>query len=285
MIEQEFWDGYLSHPCVLVDDFGQKKDSVSNPNDEFMELIRMSNSFPYPLHMAAVEKKDSTIFNSRVVVATTNLRILAPTSIVSIEAVERRIDMPLHVTIHPDFADDKGRLRDEFKTGGINNDVYQFQFWNTTTGAYNSEILNYDQMIRTLTCKMDKKAFKFTENKHSVVKYARSLMRTQGLFDFLYTTESKAQAKARQLELHVQAGSDSKLAKEWAEIRSHMDLEQATRWLEEFRMTEPIREEDFLSDIILTLEAEENYKSKMWRYLQFFFFFQSFQWRMNALYW
>lgn len=269
MIEQEFWDGYLSHPCVLVDDFGQKKDSVSNPNDEFMELIRMSNSFPYPLHMAAVEKKDSTIFNSRVVVATTNLRILAPTSIVSIEAVERRIDMPLHVTIHPDFADDKGRLRDEFKTGGINTDVYQFQFWNTTTGTYNPEILNYDQMIRTLTCRMDKKAFKFTENKHSVVKYARSLMRTQGLFDFLYTTESKAQAKARQLELHVQAGSDSKLAKEWAEVRSHMDLEQATRWLEEFRMTEPVREEDFLSDIILTLETEESYKSKMWRYLQY----------------
>ena len=57
MHEQEYWDRYMDQVTTLIDDFGQIKDTTSNPNIEFMELIRMSNPFPYPLHMADIESK------------------------------------------------------------------------------------------------------------------------------------------------------------------------------------------------------------------------------------
>lgn len=177
MIEQEFWDGYLAQPAVLVDDFGQRKDSMANPNEEFMELIRMSNPFPYPLHMAAVEKKDSTTFSSRVVVATTNLKVLAPTSVVSVAAIERRIDMPVKVTIRDDCADEFGRLRDEFKGQGIDTSVYLFQRWNTSTGAFTGEKFDYEHLISDLLKRMEAKQVKYDRAKQSVVAYARGLCR------------------------------------------------------------------------------------------------------------
>ena len=52
--ENVYWEGYKHTPVTLVDDAFQMVDSLSNPNLDYMELIRMSNSFPYPLHMASI---------------------------------------------------------------------------------------------------------------------------------------------------------------------------------------------------------------------------------------
>ncbi len=43
--EQVFWDGALKQFVTILDDFGQQKDSTSNPNIEFFELIRMIGPF------------------------------------------------------------------------------------------------------------------------------------------------------------------------------------------------------------------------------------------------
>lgn len=175
MVEQEFWDGYANQPCTLIDDFGQMKDSTSNPNLEFMELIRMSNSFPYPLHMASVEQKSNTTFKSRVVVATTNLTTINPASISCAEAVIRRVDMPFSVSLKPEYADSNGRLKDQFKTGSINTDIYEFRHWDMNSGNINDVAITFDELIATLRHRMQLKEKKFVGGKKDVKAYLRKL--------------------------------------------------------------------------------------------------------------
>ncbi len=54
--EQEFWDGYTQQLVTVFDDFNQQVDSSANPSLELFEIIRSSNIFPYPLHMASIEE-------------------------------------------------------------------------------------------------------------------------------------------------------------------------------------------------------------------------------------
>lgn len=71
-VENEYWDAYNEQPICLYDDFGQMTDSPTNPNLEFMELIRSANRFPYALHMADISQKNNTFFRSQYIFATTD---------------------------------------------------------------------------------------------------------------------------------------------------------------------------------------------------------------------
>lgn len=42
-VETEFWNGYKGQTVVLYDDFGQIIDSASNPNPEYIEIIKAIN--------------------------------------------------------------------------------------------------------------------------------------------------------------------------------------------------------------------------------------------------
>ena len=129
MAENVYWEGYKHTPVTLVHDAFQMVDSLSNPNLGYMELIRMSNSFPYPLHMASIAGKTNNNFSSKAVIYTTNLKMLKPASLISQEAVTRRVTMPYEVRIKPEFADN-GRLASRFLGNGIRTDVYSFHKWN-----------------------------------------------------------------------------------------------------------------------------------------------------------
>lgn len=94
---QEFFDGYRNQFVTMYDDFGQAVDSISNPNVEFMELIRAQNTTVYPLHMANINEKNSTFFTSRVIVLTSNLTEVTPKSLNSHEALRRRIELDVEV--------------------------------------------------------------------------------------------------------------------------------------------------------------------------------------------
>lgn len=89
--ENIYWEGY--HPDQLVcyfDDFGQARDAEGQPDNEFMNIIRAINGFPYNLHMAGMDKKGNNYFASRFVLATTNSMKLEPKSIISFDALKRR---------------------------------------------------------------------------------------------------------------------------------------------------------------------------------------------------
>lgn len=92
-VEQEFWDGYHGQNVVCYDDFGQRVDGVSNPNEEFMEIIRVGNIAPYPLHMATLEEKQRTKFCSKVVLLTSNKLEQNVNSLTFSDAYRRRINI------------------------------------------------------------------------------------------------------------------------------------------------------------------------------------------------
>lgn len=103
--EQEYWDGYTGQLITVFDDFMQRVDSSSNPNLEIFEMIRASNIFPYPLHMANLEDKNSTWFRSSVILASSNLTPeILQSKVHSLNypvALLRRFDIVIEVEIAP----------------------------------------------------------------------------------------------------------------------------------------------------------------------------------------
>lgn len=172
--ENEYWDGYQKNPVTMVDDAFQVRDSTTNPNIDYMELIRMSNPFPYPLHMAELSAKSNTNFTSRCVLYTTNVNKLNPESLISQEAVCRRVTLPYQVFIKAPYADATGRLRQEFRTGNIDLNVYEFRYWNPQTGIVAHRAISYEQFAERLRAKLDEHKFKFSNTKMNLVRHARN---------------------------------------------------------------------------------------------------------------
>jgi len=105
-VEQEFWDGYSGQRICIYDDFGQMTDSSTNPNVEFMEIIRAGNLAPYPLHMANLEEKKRTKFVSQAIILTSNVLELKVNSLTFPDAYRRRVDLCAKITIKPEFSKD-----------------------------------------------------------------------------------------------------------------------------------------------------------------------------------
>ena len=178
--ENEYWEGYANQPCTLVDDAFQIVDSTSNPNLDFLELLRMSNPFPYPLHMATLSQKANTNFTSRVVIYTTNVETLRPSSFVAPEAVQRRVTMPYSVHIKTEFADAHGQLLEDFRTGQIDTDVYVFYPWDVNTGRINlNDPRSYEDIVEELSRKMRNNETKFRSQTADLVGVARTMMARQ----------------------------------------------------------------------------------------------------------
>lgn len=127
-VETAYWDGYRGQFATVMDDFGQCVDVAGNLDNEYMALIRATNSFPYVLHMASLNEKGSNIFTSKVLFCTTNeINFHTVQSIKSKEALIRRFDFIVDVRVNPDVGPNGKpygvtRLGDE----GIKMDIEQF---------------------------------------------------------------------------------------------------------------------------------------------------------------
>lgn len=99
--EQEYWDGYENQFVTLFDDFNQQTDTASNPSTELFEIIRASNCFPYPLHMASIEQKAVTNFSSKIIIASSNMQKPRTESLNFPTALERRFDVAVRVSRKP----------------------------------------------------------------------------------------------------------------------------------------------------------------------------------------
>lgn len=131
--QEDFWSGYHNQFIAGEDDALQVKDSENNPSNHPGEFIGISNSFVYPLNMPELQDKGTTYFQSAVYLASTNLAIINPPSIVSQEAYLRRITIPLQVTIDPSKADENGRIK-KTPNGAFDPSVYRFQYHDFKTG-------------------------------------------------------------------------------------------------------------------------------------------------------
>lgn len=103
--ENDHWDGITAqNKIVYYDDIGQNRTVAGTPNNEWMEIVRALNSFPYLCHMAALEGKGNTFFHAEFVLCTTNDQNLTNESVKDQEAVQRRFHLPYMVFPKDEFA-------------------------------------------------------------------------------------------------------------------------------------------------------------------------------------
>nr|ASG92545.1 putative non-structural protein [Picornavirales Q_sR_OV_023] len=105
----EYWEGYSGQPIIILDDFGNVKDSMQNPVAEYEELEYMVNTAPYPLNMAELKSKGVTNFTSEFIIASSNQKFPEIKHLVDPGAVFRRFHVWADVTIDPAYGKPIGR--------------------------------------------------------------------------------------------------------------------------------------------------------------------------------
>lgn len=157
--ETEYWDAYVDQEYIIVDDAFQAKDSISRPNPELFEIIRMGNMFPTHLHMAALEEKNNTFFNGKCVILSSNLDKIQCESLNCEVAISRRIDLAFRVgtkeRYRKYYVDDNGRkcymldtkmARLECKKP-LNLEAYEFEQFDPVSNKILKEGLSYADVI------------------------------------------------------------------------------------------------------------------------------------------
>lgn len=208
-VEQEFWDGYKQQRIVLYDDFGQKVDSITSPNEEFFEIIRTGNLAPYPLHMASLLEKSKTFFTSKVVLLSSNIDCFRPVSLTAPEAVRRRIDISVQVVVRPEFRDGNGRMDPQkvLKATGkaISTVPYAFYMLDPNTGHHaERDPLSYEQFRKKCIEKYEQKHMR-TER---VLREYNEMAAQSEISDFNQEILDWSDAEIREFILTIDAHSD-----------------------------------------------------------------------------
>lgn len=108
--EQEYWDRYSNQWITVYDDLLQVRDPKS---EEAFSLIRAKTDAPYPLHMASISRKETTTFQSKVIVSSTNFPekdLDGLPGIVDVRAFKRRRDLVVDVCREGPACDDYWEL-------------------------------------------------------------------------------------------------------------------------------------------------------------------------------
>lgn len=135
--EQEYWDGYENQLVTVFDDYNQMVDTAGNPNVELFEVIRASNSFPYPLHMASLDQKATTTFSSKIILVSSNLEQPKSVSLNFPEALWRRFDLSIKVTRKPGVTVDPSKF---------DPNIYNFQRYDMSTQSA-GEFMSYKEVV------------------------------------------------------------------------------------------------------------------------------------------
>lgn len=167
-IEQEFWDGYTGQPIVVFDDFGQQVDTINNPNKENFELIRTGNIFPYMLHSAELAEKANNPFLADFIYLTTNLEEFKPKSIVSSEALNRRVHIKVEIKVKDEFlTDSKPHMLDVEKLlkYRLENNLDEADFSHLYFVGDNFTTYSYEELIVKISLQYKKNVDNFEGRK------------------------------------------------------------------------------------------------------------------------
>lgn len=129
--EQEYWDGYRDQAIIVADDAFQIKDSPTKPDPLIFEIIRMTNVWPYALHMADISQKQNTTLQAKGVILTSNF-LPDISSIRCPAAFMRRIHVTARVLLKPRFVQNGRMNMEEVRRATppgvrINKDIYDFE--------------------------------------------------------------------------------------------------------------------------------------------------------------
>jgi len=224
--QQEFWDGYHGQLVTVVDDFGQLKDSATNPNIEYDELIRISNSFPYALHMARLEEKASSFFKSCLYIATTNLTALTPPSLVCHEAIHRRIRFSYNVQIKADCVTPSGKIKPEIAQGPLRKDIYEFRYWDPATGLVSGDPMSFEEVRDALRKELKLREHKGKSEMNSCIDYAREILAQSPEDEKLAVEVAMAEQKAKMEKTRAKAKYVARVKADYERAEA---FEKATR--------------------------------------------------------
>ncbi|ACK37373.1 polyprotein [rhinovirus A13] len=102
--DPKYFDGYDQQSVVIMDDIMQ------NPDGEDMSLFcQMVSSVTFIPPMADLPDKGKP-FDSRFVLCSTNHSLLAPPTITSLQAMNRRFFLDLDIVVHDNYKDAQGKL-------------------------------------------------------------------------------------------------------------------------------------------------------------------------------
>lgn len=88
--ENPFFDSYHGQFNTIIDEAGAQLDAAGSPDPGALGVLRMINGANFPLHMANLEDKGNTNFNSELIFATTNRTFFNWNSMYCPEAYCRR---------------------------------------------------------------------------------------------------------------------------------------------------------------------------------------------------
>lgn len=126
----EFYDGYKGQFTFLIDDYGQVQEDEALTK-EHMLWIQAGQTTPMHMQMADLSEKESTFFNSRLLIGTTNAKpkdggkvAFQKGRILSMDAFLGRIDFLVEVNVRPDL------MTKDIRGPQINN--WDVSIWNLT---------------------------------------------------------------------------------------------------------------------------------------------------------
>ncbi|MCW4011349.1 MAG: RNA helicase domain-containing protein, partial [Candidatus Bathyarchaeota archaeon] len=101
--ESKFLDGYNNQGIVLLDDFASSVEACQNWTQQIIHLV---NTQPHQTPQASLERKGAVYFDSKFILATSNVTAFSGTlgHMYSKEAVARRMHLCLKVRVKPQFA-------------------------------------------------------------------------------------------------------------------------------------------------------------------------------------
>nr|WAX26098.1 MAG: RNA-dependent RNA polymerase [Army ant associated dicistrovirus 10] len=183
--EQDFWDAYRDHRCIVYDDFGQRRDLASLPNPELFEIIRLANGYPYSMHMAHLDEKANTRCKAEIVFCSSNCKKPKVESLNCPDAVLERIDFPVEVKLKTEYSVEVklpgGATRRKFDNTRFKEftmDAYIFVIYDFFAEDYKVEC-TFDELIKRIRDKRDEN-FAFYEDYEKFLNN----MASQGIFDW-----------------------------------------------------------------------------------------------------
>ncbi|UHM27697.1 MAG: RNA helicase [Fushun dicistrovirus 1] len=230
-VEQEYWDGYKGQAITVYDDFAQRVDTAAVPNLEFFEIIRTSNIFPYPLHMANLNQKDCTYFSSNMLFMSSNM---SPTDIGRMvcslkypPAVLRRLGMIVkverkkNVTLPEDGSFDESCYIFKLETYDFNNSSYPLK---------TSVEITYESLVDLLISQYERNrqtAATVTEHCRKIQERVRNKYKPQAqMFTFF---QDYIAAKSNESQEVVKFRNDPYMFDEYCKL-----LEFASSWRMQF---------------------------------------------------
>lgn len=153
----QYWEGYTNQPVIDWSEFMQSRDAPGG--DTLMEaqtFLDLVSTEPMAADQAALEKKGNVYLKPKMVLCTSNMNLVTSDAIKDINALRRRIDFNVHVTVKPEYgvynAKEKRWYIDREKSTGINMNIYKFQLTNSSSGEF-ANTTTWDELMEAVTAR------------------------------------------------------------------------------------------------------------------------------------